>query len=336
MIENTDPFKGKNFLVTGGAGFIGSELTKQLLSNGARVKVIDNLINGKKSNLKLDHKNLVFIQDDIRNHTIMKSLINESDYLFNLACLGVRHSLHSPIESHDVNADATLKLLKMSRETNLKKFIHISTSEVYGTAKYVPMTEEHPTIPHTVYGASKLAGESYARAYSKSFDTNTVVIRPFNSYGYNSHHEGDSGEVIPKFIIRALTGNPLYIFGDGEQTRDFTFVTDTAKAIIQIGLNDVNNETYNLGSENEITINSLAQLILNLTSSNSEIIHIEPRPGDVLRLFSDSKKAFKEFKLSHAFSFEEGLKKLISHYKDSDIDLEEMIKEDVVKNWQIK
>ena len=139
-----------------------------------------------------------------------------------------------------------------------------------------------------MYGASKLAGEAYARAYSKSLNTNTVVIRPFNSYGYNSHHEGDSGEVIPKFIIRALTGNPLYIFGDGEQTRDFTFVTDTAKAIIQIGLNDLTNETYNLGSENEITINELAKLILQLTNSSSEIIHIEPRPGDVLRLFSDS------------------------------------------------
>ena len=196
------------------------------------------------------------------------------------------------------------------------------------------MTEEHPTAPHTVYGASKLAGEAYARAYSKSLNTNTVVIRPFNSYGYNSHHEGDSGEVIPKFIIRALTGNPLYIFGDGEQTRDFTFVTDTAKAIIQIGLNDLTNETYNLGSENEITVNELAKLILQLTNSSSEIIHIEPRPGDVLRLFSDSSKAFNEFEISHEIDFEKGIKNLIMYYSNSDKDLNEMLEEDIIKNWE--
>ena len=222
----------------------------------------------------------------------------------------------------------------MSKETDIKKFVHISTSEVYGTAKYVPMTEEHPTAPHTVYGASKLAGEAYARAYSKSLNTNTVVIRPFNSYGYNSHHEGDSGEVIPKFIIRALTGNPLYIFGDGEQTRDFTFVTDTAKALIQIGLNDLTNETYNLGSENEITVNELAKLILQLTNSSSEIIHIEPRPGDVLRLFSDSSKAFNEFEISHEIDFEKGIKNLIMYYSNSDKDLNEMLEEDIIKNWE--
>lgn len=332
MIKNIS-LKNKNVLITGGAGFIGSELTKQVLSYGANVSVVDNLVNGKKSNLNLNDKNLNFYEEDIRNQQVMQNLISKSDYVFNLACLGVRHSIHSPVESHSVNADATLNLLKMSRESEIKKFVHISTSEVYGTAKYVPMTEEHPTAPHTVYGASKLAGEAYARAYSKSFNTNTVVIRPFNSYGYNSHHEGDSGEVIPKFIIRALTGNPLYIFGDGEQTRDFTFVTDTANAVIQIGLNDITNETYNLGSENEITINELAKLILELTKSSSEIIHIDPRPGDVLRLFSDSNKAFNEFGLSHKVDFETGLKNLILYYKNSDLDLNKMFEEEIVKNW---
>ena len=333
MIKNAS-LENKNVLITGGAGFIGSELTKQVLSHGAKVSVVDNLVNGKKSNLDLDDKSLMFYEEDIRNQQVMQNLISKSDYVFNLACLGVRHSIHSPIESHSVNADATLNLLKMSKETDIKKFVHISTSEVYGTAKYVPMTEEHPTAPHTVYGASKLAGEAYARAYSKSFNTNTVVIRPFNSYGYNSHHEGDSGEVIPKFIIRALTGNPLYIFGNGEQTRDFTFVTDTANAIIQIGLNDLTNETYNLGSENEITVNELAKLILQLTNSSSEIIHIEPRPGDVLRLFSDSSKAFSEFGISHEIDFEKGLKNLIMYYSNSDKDLNEMLEEDIIKNWE--
>ena len=179
-----EKFKISNqkILVTGGAGFIGSEMSNQLLDAGAKITVVDNLINGKKENLNLNNDNLTFFQEDIRNLDLMEKLINENYYLFNLAALGVRHSIHSPIENHLVNAEGTLNLLLISEHLNLKKFIHISTSEVYGSAIQIPMSENHPTMPHTVYGGSKLAGEAYVRAFSKTYSLDSTIIRPFNSF----------------------------------------------------------------------------------------------------------------------------------------------------------
>ena len=332
-MSNFQVLNNKNVLVTGGAGFIGSELTNQLLSANCKVTVVDNLINGKVENLKSDSDNLNFLNEDIRNYDLMQKLISNSDYLFHLASMGIRHSLHSPIENHEVNAVGTLNLLRMSELNKNLKFIHISTSEVYGKAHYTPMDESHPTLVSTVYGGSKLAGESYVRAFNETFNLDSVVIRPFNSYGPNSHHEGDCGEVIPKFIIRALTNNPLYIFGDGTQTRDFTYVSDSANAIIKIGTNYDSCETFNVGSEKEISINHLADLIIKLTGSKSEIIHIEPRPGDVLRLCSDSTKAFDKFNLKYKYNLEQGLSKLIDWYKGKE--LEALINEDEIRNWEI-
>ncbi len=332
-----EKFKISNqkILVTGGAGFIGSEMSNQLLDAGAKITVVDNLINGKKENLNLNNDNLTFFQEDIRNLDLMEKLINENDYLFNLAALGVRHSIHSPIENHLVNAEGTLNLLLISEHLNLKKFIHISTSEVYGSAIQIPMSENHPTMPHTVYGGSKLAGEAYVRAFSKTYSLDSTVIRPFNSFGHNSHFEGDTGEVIPKFIIRALTNNPLYIFGDGEQTRDFTYVSDTAKAIYTVGLSDTDNETYNVGSENEISINDLAQMIIKLCKSKSKIIHIEERPGDVKRLYSDSSKVASKFNFEKQYGLKKGLIRTIDWYKKNFKDLNSLLDDETVLNWKI-
>src|SRR6185503_3170205 len=147
-------------------------------------------------------------------------ILREADVVYHLACLGVRHSVHSPLDNHDVNATGTLQLLEASRAAGVPKFVYVSSSEVYGTAKWVPMTEDHPTFPSTVYGGSKLAGECYTRAFSRTYGYPTVVVRPFNTYGPRSHHEGDGGEVIPKFLLRCLAGKPMIIFGLG--ARDYS------------------------------------------------------------------------------------------------------------------
>ena len=198
----------KKYLVTGGAGFIGSELVRQLARENARVVVVDNLINGKAANLvDLAAANVELVVADVRDQTRMSQLLTDDiDCVFHLACLGVRHSIHSPYENHEVNATASLQLLAQARKAGVRRFVYVSTSEVYGTARWTPMTEEHPTYPMTVYGSSKLAGECYARAFYETYGYATVVVRPFNTYGPRCHHEGDSGEVIPKFMLRAIAG----------------------------------------------------------------------------------------------------------------------------------
>ncbi len=327
----------QRILITGGAGFIGSELVRQLVLKGLRTVVVDNLVNGKRENLEgLPADQVHLYIDDIRDQDRMALLFNDVELVFHLACLGVRHSIHSPEENHEVNATATLQLLSLSQQTGVKRFVYVSSSETYGTANEVPMSEEHPTYPMTVYGASKLAGECYTHAYHRTFGFPTVVVRPFNAYGPRCHHEGDSGEVIPKFMLCALAGQPLVVFGDGEQTRDFTYVSDTARGIIMAGFSDkAIGETINLGYGSEISINQLAQQVKQAVGKpDAAVIHDKPRPGDVLRLYADTTKAKDLLGFETHIPLQEGLSKLMDWYVSIGQKPETLLEQEIVHNWQ--
>ena len=188
-----------NVVVTGGAGFIGSELVRQLAARGERVTVVDNLVNGKRENIvDVLSPHVQLMVTDIRDLEVLTPLLLEAKTVYHLACLGVRHSVHSPHENHEVNATASLQLLSAARHADVPRFVYVSSSEVYGGVRWAPtirweqMTEDHPAFPCTVYGGSKLAGECYARAFYRTYGYPTVVVRPFNTYGPRSHHEGDS------------------------------------------------------------------------------------------------------------------------------------------------
>lgn len=329
----------KRILVTGGAGFIGSELVTQLAAQGHSVIVVDNLTNGKRANLAhLDPEQVQLSATDIRDREAVSGLMRGVDIVYHLACLGVRHSLHNPFDNHDVNATGTLGLLDMARAADVARFVYVSSSEVYGTARWAPMTEEHPTYPMTVYGGGKLAGECYTRAYWESYAYPTVVVRPFNSFGPRSHHEGDSGEVIPKFMLRAMAGKPMVIFGDGTQTRDFTFVADTARGIILAGMTDAAiGQTFNIGQGREITVNELAQTIAQVIDRpDAAIMHDEPRPGDVLRLYADSGRAREVLGFAPTVSLLDGLQHLRAWYLSRGESLESLLAEERVHNWKVE
>jgi UDP-glucose 4-epimerase len=328
-------------VVTGGAGFIGSELVRQLAARGDRVVIVDNLVNGKRENVAdVLSRDVTLLVADVRTPDAVTMYLREARTVYHLACLGVRHSVHSPRENHEVNATATLQLLAASREAGVPRFVYVSSSEVYGGIQSTPIrgeriSEDHPAFPCTVYGGSKLAGECYARAYQRTYGYPTVVVRPFNTYGPRSHHEGDSGEVIPKFLLRCLAGRPLIVFGDGTQSRDFTYVSDTARGILLAGEHpDAVGETINIGTGTDVTIRDLARLIAVETGRpDAQIEHDAPRPGDVYRLIADVSRAHTLLGFEPRVSMAEGLQRLLQWYRDQRKTPEELLEQEVRHNW---
>ncbi len=323
-------------VVTGGAGFIGSELVAELATRDADVVVIDDLSTGKRENLEgLLGDQVRLVEGDVRDPAIVEHL-RGADVVYHLACRGVRHSIHSPAENHDVNALGTLRLLLASREAGVGRFVHVSSSEVYGTAKWVPMTEDHPTFPATIYGGSKLAAEAYARAFHETYRHPTVVVRPFNTYGPRSHHEGDSGEVIPRMIVRCLARRPRVIFGSGTQTRDFTHVRDTARGILLAGFADgVIGETINLGSGAEVAINDLADLVGKVVGGDQPpVVHDAPRPGDVLRLCADISKARSLLGFVPTVTLDQGLASVRDWFRGRPETPAQLLEEETIRNWE--
>jgi UDP-glucose 4-epimerase len=319
-------------LVTGGAGFIGSELVRQLVAAQRHVVVLDDLSTGKRDNLTGVDVELVV--GSILDPDVLGPLVRRADRIFHLACLGLRRSIHDPEGGHAVNATGTLAVLEAARRSNIARMVHVSSSEVYGSATRAPMDEGHPTQPTTPYGAAKLAGEANARAFAQTYGVPVVIVRPFNGYGPRSHHEGDSGEVIPRFLLRAATAHPLVVFGDGRQTRDFTHVSDLARGMCLAGQAEgVLGETFNLGSGRETSINDLAALVCKLANSSSSVIHEAARPGDVRRHCADARKARDRLGWEQRITLAEGLRLsydgLIATGR-----CDELLSEEILHNWE--
>ena len=307
-------------LVTGGAGFIGSHLVDELLSLNYSVRAIDNLINGSLENLTEANKSpkFQFIQGDILDDREREMALDHVDYVFHLACLGVRQSLKDPFLNHQVNAEGTLKMLESSRNHGIKHFFYISTSEIYGKTNMFPITEAALPNPLTVYGASKFAGEKYALAYLESFGVKTTVFRIFNNYGPRAHYEGDAGEIIPRSIVNLLYGKQPVIFGDGSITRDFFFVKDTTRALMELfdRRDQIVGDTINIGTGVEVTLKDLIEKILGLMEmDNIGIGYLESRPADVPRLWVNATKFNTLTGFRSSYTMDKGLGETIEFYR---------------------
>jgi UDP-glucose 4-epimerase len=337
--EDTGPdLAGRRILVTGGAGFIGSHLVDSLLAAGAaHVRVLDNLVNGSPQNLahRSGAAELTLMTGDIRDASSRAAALEGVDIVYHLACLGVRHSLHDPVENHLVNAGGTLDMLISARERRVRRFVYVSTSEVFGTAQYAPMDERHPTWPETVYGGGKLAGEAYARAFFRTYGMDTVVVRPFNTYGPRSHFEGDSGEVLPRTIVRLLAGHRPVVFGDGEQTRDFMHVSDTARALTLLAdVPTAAGQTINLGSGAEITVNALCAAVAEAVGRPDLLPdHLDARPGDVRRLLGDPGLMRRLTGFTPRVDFVDGVEELVEWFATSRQPHAAMLERMTERNW---
>jgi len=322
---------GRRVLVTGGAGFIGSNLVDVLLELGCEVRVLDDLSAGRAENVDpaVDLR-----QGDIRDAAAVRSALHDVDVVFHLAVSNLRVSLSDSWASHDVNAGGTLVVLEAARDAAIARFVYCSSSEVYGTARCLPMNEQHPLEPTTVYGASKLAGEGYARAFHRTMGVPAVVVRPFNTYGYREHLEGPSGEVIPRMTLRALNGVPPVIFGDGSQSRDFMFVTDTARGLIACAeCDDAVGETLNIARGRETTIAELARKICEIAGAQVDPIFEGPRPGDVHRQWADASRVREVTGFEAEVDVDEGLQRFVDWFRGEYPDPGALLDRQVTRNW---
>lgn len=315
--------KNKSVLVTGGAGFIGShlvdELTKENLDN---LVVIDNLYLGKESNLndaKLNYPNLKFYKEDVSDYGIMKKIFeNENiDIVFDLAVIPLPASLLGPREVFEKNIDMTLNLCELAKDDYYETLVHFSSSEAYGTAAYVPMDEKHPLNGTTTYAASKASSDLLVFSYIRTFGIDSTIIRPFNNYGPRQN-EGSYAGVIPLTIKRIFNNESPIIYGDGKQTRDYLYVTDTARAAIDIyKSNKTRNRALNIASGREVSIDYIIKFIANYLNSKKEIVYEAERPGDVRRHIANIYLAEDLIDFRSTVSFDEGLIQTIEWYKQN-------------------
>ena len=312
--------KGKTVLVTGGAGFIGSHLCDTLLEKGAgKVVCLDNFFLGKMENLQeaTSHENFVLYHDDARNFVTVQAILGKEqvDVVFILATIALNFSFFNPFDAYMVNVEIANTLLELLKMEQYRTLIHVSSSEAYGSARYSPMDENHPTDPTTPYAAGKAAADLMIHSFSKVLDLDISIIRPFNNFGPRQNAEGPLAAIIPATARKIRQGETPMIEGTGEQTRDFIYVKDTVRALVAAYENeDSRGKIINIGSGSDISINYLMKKICDYLGYDGEIERRESRKSDVQKLCASSDRAKKYLGFTPEYTFEEALKETLDWY----------------------
>ncbi|MDA4117654.1 MAG: NAD-dependent epimerase/dehydratase family protein [Thaumarchaeota archaeon] len=306
-----EQFTGKRFLVTGGAGFIGSHLVERLVGLGGQVVVVDDLSTGRKENLEHIGDGVKLIQRDVREFDYDEA--GPLDCIFNEAARALIPSFKDPLTDLAVNTGNTIRILEYARKSGVR-VVHASSGSVYGNPVRIPIDEDHPLNPISPYAASKLSAEHYCILYHGVYGVDVCMLRYFNVYGPRQNVSEDYG-VIPIFVHRALNNAPLTIFGDGRQTRDFLHVEDVVRAnLLAYTAPRMGGQILNVGGGGkEVSILELSEMVMSLCGVKVPVVFASPKPGDISRLAGDSSRAGRLIGYSATVSLADGLERYVAY-----------------------
>lgn len=308
--------KGKRFAITGGAGFIGSNIVIELVKNKNEVVVIDNLLTGKLDNLTDIMDEIRFVEGDIQDLDLLKREFIDIDYVLHQAALpSVPRSVEDPIASNQNNVDGTLNVLVAARDAEVKRVVYAASSSAYGNSLSLPKKEDMKPDPLSPYAITKLVGEQYCKVFSELYGLETVSLRYFNVFGPHQDPNSQYAAVIPKFITAMLNNESPVIFGDGEQSRDFTYIQNNVNAnLLACEVAGATGKMFNIASGKRITLNQVIATLNEIIGKNLEPIYTKPRPGDIMHSLADITLAREILGYKPRYGFEDGLKKTVEWF----------------------
>jgi UDP-glucose 4-epimerase len=310
-----------NYLITGGAGFIGSNIAKELVSQGNSVVIFDNFSSGKKDNLSGILNKIDLIKGDIRNISQLRRSFKDIDYVLHHAALAsVQMSINDPITTNEVNVNGTINVLKAAKELKVKKVIFASSCAAYGDSRILPLKETENVAPLSPYAISKLSAEFYCKIFTKLFGLNTVILRYFNVFGPNQDPNSEYSAVLPKFITAVLKGKDPIIYGDGKQTRDFVYIDNVVSANIlasKCNNKEAQGNIFNIASGKMMSLLDIVRSISTVTNKRITPIFMPKKSGDIRMSVADISKARRILGYKPKVSFEAGLKISVDWYKNN-------------------
>jgi len=309
----------EKFLVTGGAGFIGSNICSRLVAQGCFVRVIDNLLTGKRENLSAVFDKIEFIQADMGDEKIARSVMKGIDIVLHQAALpSVPRSIDEPAATHRHCVDATFTLLLAARDAGIKRFVYAASSSAYGDTPTLPKVETMPARPLSPYAAAKLAGEYYAAVFYRVFGLETISLRYFNVFGPHQDPTSQYAAAIPAFVTAILKDKPPTVYGDGEQSRDFSYVDNVVEAnLLAARAKETHGEVVNIACGAAVTVNEVIDMINKIVGKKVEPIYTDQRPGDVKHSLADISLAEKTIGYKPVVQFKQGLETAITWYREN-------------------
>jgi nucleoside-diphosphate-sugar epimerase len=309
----------EKFLVTGGAGFIGSNICKKLVSDGCFVRIVDNLLTGKKSNLKDCIDKIEFIEADMGDEEVARKAMRDIDVVVHQGALpSVPRSVDDPAATHKHCVDATFTLLLAARDADIKRFVYASSSSVYGDTPTLPKVEIMLPQPLSPYAVGKLVGEYYCSVFYKVFDLETISLRYFNVFGPNQDPASQYAAAIPAFVTAILKDTPPTVFGDGLQSRDFTYVDNVVEAnLLAARAEHTAGDVVNIAGARAVTVNETIEIINAIVGKNIKPVYTDPRPGDVKHSLADITAAEKLIGFRPKVPFKQGLRLAIDFYREN-------------------